>query len=377
MASMDLGKAYALLIGVSKYHHLRHLSTTTADVYDLRDLLVKSGCYPTSNLVLLSDEQATRGIISDKLDWLARRAGSNDTVLVFFSGHGIQCIGGLNPGEYLCPVEADLYNLPPTTISDQDFTNALHAIRAARIAVFLDSCHSGGVGEPKDAFLLSKPGLSEAAHARMSEGRGRMIIASCEPDEVSWSFSDMRNSLFTHYLLEGLRGAAADAEGMIRILDLFNYISRQVPQRKPQHPYFKAETNLNFAITTAISAGPPIAIPTLASKPSEPVAPLAAKITPPQRHATEHSLIPYGKKLREVMSVALSKGNLELLCADLEFGAEFVGNGTSELECQRVIDECKRSGRGKMGLLLHFLRSRRPDRAFPDLPPDEDLWWAV
>ena len=81
---------------------------------------------------------------------------------------------------------------------------------------------------------------------------------------------------------------------------------------------------------------------------------------------------PYHKKLREAMRLSLDIEKLKLLCADLELGPDFVGNGTLEWECQRVIDECKLSGRRKMDSLLYFLRSRRPDRTFPDLPPDED-----
>jgi len=244
---MPKSQAYALFIGIAAYRHLRPLSRTTTDARDLHDLLAQSG-YPTANLALLLDEQATKATISDKLDWLARRASPDDTVLIFFSGHGAQRIGGFEPGEYLCPVEADWYNLRATAISDEELTTALRAIRAGRVVVFLDACHSGGVGEPKDAALQVKAGLSEAAYARLAEGRGRVVVASCRPDEVSWELPGMRNGLFTHYLLEGLRGAAARADGAVRILDLFDYVSRQVSQHKPQHPLFKGEIELNFAV---------------------------------------------------------------------------------------------------------------------------------
>ncbi len=62
----------------------------------------------------------------------------------------------------------------------------------------------------------------------------------------------MLNGLFTHYLLEALQGAAASADGTVRIFDLFDYISQRVPQHKPQHPLFKAETEQNFAIALTV-----------------------------------------------------------------------------------------------------------------------------
>ena len=247
--------SYALLIGVGAYRHLRPLARTTTDARDLYDLLAQAG-YPAANLALLLDEQATKAAISDRLDWLARRAGTDDTVVVFFSGHGAQRVGGFEPGEYLCPVEADWYNLRGTAISDEEFTTALRAIRAGRIAVFLDACHSGGVGEPKDAALQVKSGLSEAAYTRMAQGRGRVVVASCRPDEVSWELPGIRNGLFTHYLLEGLRGASADRDATVRIFNLFDYVSRQVPRHKPQHPLFKGEIELNFTITMGTAPSP-------------------------------------------------------------------------------------------------------------------------
>jgi uncharacterized caspase-like protein len=185
------------------------------------------------------------------LDWLARHVSPEDTVVIFFSGHGAQRVGGFEPGEYLCPVETDWYNLRTTAISTDELAVALRALGAGRVAVFLDACHSGGVGGPKDATLQVRPGLSESAYSRLAEGRGRVIVASCRPDEVSWELPGMSNGLFTHYLLEGLRGAAADSNGAVRILDLFKYVSQQVPDHKDQHPLFKGELEDNFAIVLA------------------------------------------------------------------------------------------------------------------------------
>jgi hypothetical protein len=62
--------AYALLIGIGVYYHMRPLAKTTTDAHDLHDLFLQSG-YPAANLALLLDGQATKAAISDKLDWLA------------------------------------------------------------------------------------------------------------------------------------------------------------------------------------------------------------------------------------------------------------------------------------------------------------------
>jgi len=239
---------YALFVGVSQYEHLMKLSKCTTDARDLNALLANSG-YRKAHMSLILDGDATKAAISHRLDWLARRAGVNDTVLIFFSGHGAQRIGGFEAGEYLCPVEADWYNLRATAISNSEFNSALRAIPAGRVAVFLDACHSGGVGQPKDVEASTKAGLSAQAYAELARGGGRVVIASCQPGEVSWELPEMRNGLFTHYLLEGLRGAAAGQDGVVRVTNLFDYISQKVPQHKDQHPLLKCEIVENFAIT--------------------------------------------------------------------------------------------------------------------------------
>jgi len=324
---------YALLVGITAYHNLRPLSKTTTDAHDLRDLLAQSG-YLDSNLGLLLDKQATKAAISDRLDWLARSAGPEDTVLVFFSGHGAQRIGGFEPGEYLCPIEADWYDLRATAISDEELTTALRAIPAGRIAVFLDACHSGGVGEPKDAALQVKPGLSESAYARLAQGRGRAVIASCRPDEVSWELPDMRNGLFTHYLLEGLRGAAAKPDGSVGILDLFTYVSEQVPQHKLQHPLFKGEIELNFAITvrqtpSALPVPPPPA-------PSE-------SFTSPKREIDPDNVDP--TKLRQAMHSAYDRPAFEILCKEMGLDYHDLRGETLQTKMLYLIDRHQRRRR--------------------------------
>jgi len=325
----NISAFYALLVGITAYHNLRPLSQTTTDASDLHNLLIQSG-YSPSNLGLLLDEQATKAAISDRLDWLARNADSDDTVIVFFSGHGAQRIGGFEPGEYLCPVEADWYNLRGSAISDEEFTTALRAIRAGRVVVFLDACHSGGVGQPKDAALNVKAGLSEAAYSRLAEGRGRAVIASCRPDEVSWELPGMRNGLFTHYLLEGLRGAAAKPDGSVGILDLFTYVSEQVPQHKPQHPLFKGEIELNFAVT--IGAKPPVAPAQPEQAPTEPAAPpepLEDEMDPNTVNPT---------KLRMAMHSAYDRPAFEVLCKDLGLDYHDLRGETLETKMLYLID---------------------------------------
>lgn len=242
-----INDTHALVIGIGNYQKIRKLSKTTVDARDFYDLLVQRG-YPGNRCTLLLDEKATKGAINHALDSLVREVKDDSTVIIFFSGHGAQRVGGFEPGEYLCPVEADWFKLRETAISNLELTTALRAIPAARLLVCLDACHSGGVGQVRDQGPELINGLSDTGYASLLTGKGRVLLASCQPNEVSWELAGMRNGLFSHYLLEGLRGNAVKSEGSVRIFDLFEYVSQKVPAHMEQHPLFKGEVDKNWIV---------------------------------------------------------------------------------------------------------------------------------
>ena len=255
----NTGKYYALLIGISDYSLTNPLRKAHLDAQSLYKTLLQS-CYYKDNVHLLLDKDATKTAIEKELIWLSECAKSNDTALIFFAGHGLQVIRGNETKEYLCPVEADLDDLEPTCISSEEFTSALRSIKADRLAVFLDACHSGGIGETRNAINQFRGGFSEDTYNRIFEnqgyeGKGRVIFASCKADEVSWELEELPNGLFTHYLLEGLRREAVRLDGAIPILRLGDYLSYKVTIRsskkpKPQTPFFKL-TGENFILAVS------------------------------------------------------------------------------------------------------------------------------
>jgi hypothetical protein len=223
----------------------------------VHDLLRSSNrCgYPDGNVHLLLDHQATAEEIRYGLDWLANSASSGDTALIFFSGHGGRVQSGPEAGNYLIPYDCDPTDLRGSAISGEDLTAFLLNIRAQRLLVVFDSCYAGGTGEIKGLAhegAAFKSGLEEDYYAHLANGAGRVIMASSRSDEVSLVLDGMSNSLFTHYFLEALQGKAhTRGDGLIRIFDIFHYVSEKVPAQGPQHPIFKAggvETNFPIAL---------------------------------------------------------------------------------------------------------------------------------
>lgn len=253
---------YALVVGIANYLKVQKLpQIVLKDAQDVSVLLRNpEQCgYPVYQVRHLVDGMATANEIRNGLQWLAEQTGKDDTAVFFFSGHGGRIENGPLVGNYLIPFDTDPQDLENTTIDSMELTTLLRNIKAGRLLVLFDCCHAGGIGQPKESGLISIPnfktGLKEQLYERLGQGNGRAIIASSRSNEYSWVLPDMNNSLFTYYLLEAFRGLAPTrGDGLIRLFDLFDYVSQQVNDRLPaQHPILKAKLENNFPI--ALYAG--------------------------------------------------------------------------------------------------------------------------
>jgi len=251
-----MDKAYALVIGIANYQQINKLPPTVLkDAQDIRDLLVDpQHCgYPPANVQLLLDDQATAARIRAALKALAESTNPESTAFFYISSHGGRVESGSHTGEYLLPVDT-VYtsgeSVAQTAIPGAEFTAALRAIPARKAVVAFDCCHSGGIGQPKDATAPGiKAGFSDSYYDALKEGRGRVILASSRSTESSWVLPGAENSLFTQHLLAGIRGGIPSEDGLIRIFDLFEYLQPRVTGDQPnQHPIFKAELEENFAV---------------------------------------------------------------------------------------------------------------------------------
>lgn len=302
-------QGHALLIGVANYLQVTNLPAAILnDARDVAATLTSPGyCgYDPANVVTLLDGQATRAAVLNGLAELVARTGIDDTACVFFSGHGAVVGTPGTEDSVLVTVDTDLADIERTSISSDEFAQALSQIKAKRVLVFIDACHAGGATISKTLTdgkgYEFKSGYSSNTFAKLAVGSGRALMASCRVDEVSAVFSGARNSVFTTALLAGLQGAAdKSGSGFIKLFDLFTYVAEEVPKQIPddQHPIFKADNlEVNFAI--ALSKG---------GKKSTVATSLIGASVPPQDPwaAIESALIelyPFGPKDQEIWSRA-------------------------------------------------------------------------
>ncbi|MEZ4988396.1 MAG: caspase family protein [Saprospiraceae bacterium] len=221
-------KIWAVIVGVAAYTAMPALRFPDDDAYRLFAFLKspQGGAIPDERIRVLIDEDATRERILQSMQQLFMQAGPNDLVILYFSGHGL-------PGAFL-PID---YTGTEHTLSHAEIRSLLDRSPAGYKLCLADACHSGGLFAAKGEQL---PNLLNRYYTHLANARkGTALIMSSKAAETSLESSGLRQGVFSHFLLRGMKGEAdADADGVVRVQELFDYISQQVQSytRQQQSP---------------------------------------------------------------------------------------------------------------------------------------------
>jgi len=82
------GNQWLFVIGINTYLEWSRLNTAVNDAKTVKDVLLKRYHFDKYHLIELYDEDATRSNILAKLRYLANRVGPDDSIVIFYSGHG-------------------------------------------------------------------------------------------------------------------------------------------------------------------------------------------------------------------------------------------------------------------------------------------------
>jgi hypothetical protein len=193
------GNQWLFLIGIDTYTNLPRLNTSMNDAKAVKDILLKRYYFDEYHVIELYNEEATKRNILGKLRYLTRRVGPEDSVIIFYSGHG-----GMGPakreGSWI-PVEGDTEDRS-SWIPNKDIYNYLKidAIKAKHVLLIVDSCFSG------DSFRSYRGEIGrvtdEVIKQAYKQGSRQVITSGEIKPVVEDEMSD--NSIFTHFLTKGL-----------------------------------------------------------------------------------------------------------------------------------------------------------------------------
>ncbi|MEO5509821.1 MAG: caspase family protein [Longimicrobiales bacterium] len=226
-AAPRIGQRWAVIIGVSEYvsPDIRDLAYASKDAQAMYDFLRSSaaGPFAEDHVLMLKDGAATGQAIREAMFVFLQKAQWNDLVVVYFAGHGA-ADPALPDNLYLLPTDADVKSLAATGFPMWDVKTALRRqIRAERVIVIADACHSGGTA-------ASENPISGSFSELFTPSRRLTLTAAAENEQ---SLEDTKwgggHGVFTYQLLEGLKGAAdADNNGIVTFNEVADYVGTRV-----------------------------------------------------------------------------------------------------------------------------------------------------
>jgi hypothetical protein len=258
---------WAVVIGIGQYASARipPLRYAARDADAVYQLLTTRGGYPRENVMLLTDatpEKPTLQNIRRALgEFLARKAGRDDMVLIYFAGHGapeVDAAGVEADGlsKYLVPRDADPDALFSTAFPMEDVQRIFARIAAERVVLLLDTCYSGAAGGRTFARQGTRAlGLNDQFLERLARSKGRVIVTASGPSEVALESAELGHGVFTYHLLQGLEGKAdLNRDGVVTVSELYEYVEAQVERAARaaggrQRPVMKGEVEGAIPLT--------------------------------------------------------------------------------------------------------------------------------
>ena len=229
-----MARKLALIIGNSQYEDagLSRLAAPDVDVRTLAEILQSPGIGAFDEVTPLLNEglACVRKAIARFFDAKHR----DDLLLLYFSGHGVRDEQG---HLYLAVRDTERAVLAGTAIEASYVTTRMDRSASKRLVLVLDCCHSGAFGLGAKSAQGATVGTASAFEGT---GRGRVVLTATDSTQFAWEgdqvIGDVENSLFTHYLIEGLRTGAADRDedGQITIDELYDYVYDHVLNDTPK-----------------------------------------------------------------------------------------------------------------------------------------------
>jgi hypothetical protein len=236
LASAYTPRRIALLVGISQFQdpQWRPLRYSEKDAQDLAAALRDPARGRFDQVRLLSrPEETTREAILSALRQLQQEATRpDDVVVVYFSAHGTLARDG--QGElrrYLVTRDASYRAIAQTALSMDVLKAEFDKLPSRRRLLVLATCHSGsGKSLLPQELEAELAGIKSGFYARPLEesSRASLVFAACDWGETAREDEALRNDIYTHFLIEGLNGAAdRNADGAVTATEAHDHARRR------------------------------------------------------------------------------------------------------------------------------------------------------
>ncbi len=246
--SSDKADLYLVAVGINEYaNSALNLEYARPDAEAIIKLFRQRApaIYENIHVVPLLDKKATKRGIIEALEQVAKKAGPEDTLMLFISGHG-KMVGQryylitheFKKGNGLLDAEISAQCLPVDEIGD-----GLSRIQAKKRLLVFDTCASGGALGLKQG--AADPFAFRGAIDRLGAKQGTFAIAASAASEEAQEHDSLGHGVLTYTLLAGLDAVDTGpldhrsvrmtrADGLVDVFQWFSFASGQAPRLMKQ-----------------------------------------------------------------------------------------------------------------------------------------------
>jgi uncharacterized caspase-like protein len=229
---IEIGDYYALIIGIDNFRgEWPPLRNAVNDARSVQRLLEEK--YNFQYIRTLFNEQATRANILGEFEWLMNNVGTEDNLLIYYSGHGYYN-EQLGKGFWV-PVDAETRQMHHY-ISNEEIRSFMSGIRTRHTLLVSDACFSGDIFRGKTLSIPYENSTKYYHKVYSLVSRNALTSGGIEP--VMDGGKD-GHSVFGYYFLKALEGNdkrymdAGELYNEIKIPVVNN--SNQTPAYNPVH----------------------------------------------------------------------------------------------------------------------------------------------
>jgi hypothetical protein len=237
--SGSFNDAYAVVIGISKYKHsgrggLTDLIYADDDAWEIAKMLKKLG-WPDSRIKLLINQQATKRNVEIALESWLTKAGKDDLIVLFWSGHGFPD-PEVPERVYFACYDTNTY-IPPTGYRMDKVRIALEEREARNVVVFADTCHAGKLITRGGEKAISVVPHIEKMRRERNIPTGWIFMVGADSDRLAVENSSWTNGAFTRCLIEALSGnadgfeSAGPNDGTVTMGEIRAYLNTTMPDQ--------------------------------------------------------------------------------------------------------------------------------------------------
>jgi hypothetical protein len=264
----------ALLIGATKYQSSEYdLPGINLDLIEMRRVARKLG-FEEKNISTLTGKDVTLKNLKQKFSgFLSEGVSPSDSVLVYYSGHGVQVPDKNGDEEDGADEAIALYDLKASfdsdgalnwsgVLADDDFSELLKDVVSENIIVIVDACHSGtvtrsytrSIGAETRAYgdqqfavkSLGVPrGVSKSGRVSgFASGGARGVITLSASQDHQRALASKKGSLFTLALAESLDQQRGTASPVSLIKSATSILEKRLDDDLLFHPNLTGDESL-------------------------------------------------------------------------------------------------------------------------------------